>query len=156
MRPNRKTVILIVVAVVILAGIIWYALLAGLRPSPGTASMPSAQPGATAFAPKGELVPGFPQQLILDGNAAISGSYSISYSSTTNQYTAEWNSSSSMTSLYNTYKQYLTANGWTITNDNTQYPNLRGLYAQSASSDVSVALIVQGSGSQVSVTYLAK
>lgn len=156
MSPNRKTVILIVVAVVIFVGIIWYALLEGLRPLPGTTSAPLAQPGAVAFAPEGELVAGFPKQLIFDNGAAMNGSYSINYSSSTNQYTAAWNSSSSMESLYEAYGAYLPAHGWTILNDVTKFPTSRGLYARNASSDVSVAIIAQRSGSQVIVTYLAR
>ncbi|MCL5669797.1 MAG: hypothetical protein M1423_00620, partial [Acidobacteria bacterium] len=77
-------------------------------------------------------------------------------SSSMNQYTAEWNSSSSMESLYEAYKTYLPAHGWTIANDVTKYPTSRGLYVRNASSDVSVAIVAHGSGSQVVLTYLAK
>jgi len=147
--------VLIVVAVAILAGIILYV---SLRNGP---SAPAAQPsttalGSPAFAPKGELVSGFPKELILDNSAAITGSYSINYSSSTNQYTAEWNSSSSMSALYDAYKAYLPAHDWSILNDITKFPTSRGFYVRNASSDVSVAIIAQGNGAQVVLTYLAK
>ncbi len=127
-------------------------------PSAPASPPPSTPPvalGSPAFAPKGELTPGFPKSLILD-NAAINGSYSINYSSSTNQYTAEWNSSISLAALYTSYKQYLSLHGWAIINDITKYPTSRGLYARNASSDVSVAIVAQGSGSQVVLTYLTK
>lgn len=124
-------------------------------------SRPHANNSASAtptpvFAPQGQLVPQFPQSLILDSNAAVSGSYSVNYSSSTNQYTAEYNSSSSMATLYAQYKQYLPANGWTITNDSAQYAHSRGLYATNASSDVTLTIIPQGSGSQVTISYVTK
>lgn len=120
------------------------------------ASQPSTNTPTPVFAPQGQLVPQFPKSLILDSAAAVSGSYSVNYSSSTNQYTAEYNSSSSMATLYASYKQYLPANGWTITNDSAQYARSRGLYATNASSDVTLTIIPQGSGSQVTISYVTK
>lgn len=121
---------------------------------------PSSQPAASnpvpSYAPMGQLVAGFPKELILDPAAQIGTSYSINYSASTNQYTAQWNSSSSMTSLYGQYKSYLQTNGWTITNDVTKYSASRGLYATQGSAEVSVAIMQQGKGSQVIVGYLMK
>ena len=151
-KNNVKTWVLIGAAVVILAGILIYAQWGSL-PRPG---QPAAPMGVPTYAPQGQVVAGFPKQLILDPAAAVSNSYSINYTATTNQYTAQWNSSSAMNDLYVSYKQYLTANGWTITSDNAKYSGSRGLYARNASSDVSVVVIAQGNGSQVTVTYLAK
>lgn len=155
---SKKTWWLIVVAVAILAGIIWYAAARNGAQAPGGTGGAAGQPkaGVPVFAAKGDLTPGFPQSLILDPNAAIAGSYAINYSSTTNQYTAQWNSSSSMLTLYNAYKQYLPAHGWRIVNDLAKYPISRGLAAQSTSSNVSVAIVAQAHGSQISVTFLAK
>lgn len=149
MRPGAKTWILVVAAVAVIVAIVFYA-----RSGPRSAAPSSV--GVPVYAPQGELTPGFPKQLVLDSAAAVTNSYSIDYSSTTNQYTAAWDSSSSMSSLYYTYKAYLPANGWAIVNDTTKYPASRGLYAQNASSDVSVAIIAQTTGSQVFVSYLTK
>lgn len=154
MSSKTKTAILVCAAIAILAGIILCARFGGGQPSPGT--IVASSPSSPLFAPKGQLVTGFPQDLILDSNAAVSGSYSIQYSSSTNQYTAEWNSSSSMSDLYNDYKQYLPAHGWAITNDLAQNASSRGIYAQNASSDVSVVIVPQDSGSAATVTYFTK
>ena len=158
MGLRAKTWIFIVLAAAVIVGIILYVSLMNW-PSAPTTPPPSTPPvalGSPVFAPKGELTPGFPKSLILDNAATIDGSYSINYSSSINQYTAEWNSSSSLAALYTAYKQYLPSHGWTIVNDITKYPTSRGLYARNASSDVSVAIIAQGSGSQIILTYLGK
>lgn len=157
MGPRERTWVLIAIAVAAMVGIIWYARMENGAPASRTiATSTSGTPaGSVAFAPNGQLVAGFPKSLIL-GSAAVSGSYSINYSSTTHQYTVEWNSSSSMESLYEAYKAYLPSHGWNIVNDITKYAASRGLYARNASSDVSVAVIATGNGSQISIAYLEK
>jgi hypothetical protein len=136
----------VVVVAIVAAWIVW---------RPGS-SAPQPTAPVPVYAPQGQLVPDFPKGLILDSSAAISGSYSINYSSSTNQYTAEYNSSSTMASLYAKYKAYLPANGWAITNDISAYPGSEGLYASNASSDVAVAVVSQKTGSQVTITYVVK
>jgi hypothetical protein len=84
-------------------------------------------PGVPVYAQSGQIVDGFPTQLILDKSAQIIGSYSICYSASSIQYTVAWNSSSSISTLDSAYKQYLSANGWPITNEITQnYPSSLG------------------------------
>ena len=111
---------------------------------------------APVFAPQGQLVPEFPKGLILDSTAAISGSYSINYASSTNQYTAEYNSSSSMASLYAQYKQYLPANGWTITGTLTTHPTFNVIAASQGNNQLQVVVNTQSKGSQVTITYVAQ
>jgi len=141
-KRTRIVFIAIAVVIVILLAFWWY--LSSTRPVPM---------GTPAFAPSGQLTPGFPKGLVLDSLARVSQSYSINYSTSTNQYTVSFNSSSSVADIYNEYLAYLPANGWPITNKVTEYKNSRGLYAENASSVVSVAIVVQGSGSQVTVSY---
>ncbi len=150
MKDSKRVWVWVGVVVVVLAVVLAFVW----RPS---SKQPASSGGpAPVFAPQGQLVPQFPKSLILDSNAAISGSYSINYSSSTNQYTAEYDSSSTMASLYAQYKQYLPANGWAITNNITKYSSSRGLYASNASSDVSVAIVSQVNGSRAIITYLIK
>lgn len=148
MNDSKRIWVWVGVVVIVVAIIVWAVF--GFK---GFETPPVPQ---AAFAPQGRLVPQFPTNLILDSNASVSGSYSINYSSSTNQYTAEYNSSSSMASLYSQYKQYLPANGWTITNNITANSNSRGLYAINASSDVAVGIVSQAGGSAVTITYLVK
>lgn len=147
MNDSKRTWAWVGVVVVVVIVIVWAVW----------ASMPKTPSGPQpVFAPQGQLVPQFPKSLILDNSAAVNGSYSINYSTSTDQYTAEFNSSSSMASLYSEYTQYLSANGWMITNSSTMYSTSRGLYASNASSDVAVGIVSQTGGSQVTITYLVK
>ena len=108
------------------------------------------------YASPGQLVSGFPAELVLDSNAAVKESYSIDYGKNTNQYTASFNSNESMESLYSSYKKYLEDNGWSITNEITKYPTSRGLYAVKGLADASVAIIDKSDARQVTVSYLQK
>lgn len=120
------------------------------------AKAPTTPANAPVYAAQGQVTPQFPQALILDSNVAVTNSYAISYSSSTNLSTAMFNASTSMQVLYTSYKQYLLSNNWTITNDVTSSPALRELYGVNASSEVNIAIIQKGTGSQVTIGYLTK
>lgn len=108
-------------------------------------------PNAPTYSPTGQVA-GLPAELGFSQNQT-SSNYGMSYSATTNQYTAEWDSSSSMITLFNDYKTYLTSNGWTITNQ-TSLNGLYGLYASNPSSTVNVAITPDGNGgSNVDLSY---
>lgn len=151
-KIDMRTVVWMVVVVIVVVGLAWYAAI--MRQGGGSGGSPQAAPAV--YAPQGQVIQGFPKQLILDNAAVVNNSYSITYSAGADQYTAQWNSSSSVTALYNAYKQYLPANGWTITNDVATPSWFRGLYATDASGDASIAISAQGKESQVVITYLIK
>lgn len=156
------------VAVVVIAavwgGVYWFMHRSG----------PQAAAPVPVHAPEGQVVDGFPQNLILGSSApsssasstsgapgilaGITNSYSINYSSSTNQYTAEWVSASSTAALYAEYTDYVTKNGWTITN-HMDSPSLEAIYAVDASSSLNITITPQSSGShggsKVSVTYVS-
>lgn len=154
MNPSRKVWVwigavaaaIVVVAVIVAAVMAWHA-------APGQSIPKTPTP---VYAPQDELVPQFPKNLILDPAAAVSQSYSMSYSTATNQYTAEYDSSSSMAALYAAYVAYLPAHGWTITNQLTSFANSRGVSATNASSSVQASIVAQNGGSQVTVGYVTK
>jgi len=137
---------IVVVVMIVVAFFIWRP---GAKPQVASGPVP-------VYAPQGQLVPQFPPSLILGTSTIVNGSYAINYTSSTNQYTVEFNSSSSMASLYTSYKQYLSANGWTITNDITKYPTSRGLYASNTSSSVTVGIAQNNKGSQVTISYVVQ
>ncbi len=147
-KINWKIVAWVAVVVVVVAAVVWYIV------SPGT---PAAKPAVPAtYAPQGQLIPNFPQQLVLGTGTAVTNSYVINYSSSTNQYTAQWDSSSSMATLYAMYKQYLPKNGWTLTNDVANIPTLRAVAAEEGTASMSVVITTAGQGSQVVLTYLSQ
>jgi hypothetical protein len=135
-----------VVVIVVVFAVVW-------RPTPKPASGP-----VPVFAPQGQLTPNFPKDLILDSNAAISGSYSINYSSSTNQYTAQYDSSNTLVSLYNSYKTYFGTNGWMVTNSSSikSASKIGVLIAATSSANVNVTLIAKGTGSQATISYVAR
>lgn len=151
MQDKRRGNVLIWIG--ILALIVIVLLVIFWKPStPAPAPVTQPQP---AYVPQGQVVSGFPQTLILDPNAQVNSSYSINYSSSTNQYTAEWISSMSMAALFGKYKTYLSANGWSLTSQSSK-PTLDGVYAADANGDVAnVAIFPQATGNEVVVTYVA-
>ena len=144
---NKKAaaIIAIVIVVIIIVVAVWLAM-----------SKPSGP--KVAFAPQGQLVSGFPQNLILDTMASIGNSYTIGYAANLNQYTANWVSpSSSLSSLYGNYLAYFTQNGWTITNSSTNITNFRGIYAVTSTADANVTMDGSGPGGvKVTISYVKK
>ena len=136
----------VVVVIIVALFFVW-------KPTPAPAPIP---PGTPVFAPKGQIVAGFPQNLIIDPSAQISGSYTINYTTSTNQYTAGWNSSSSLLVETAAYQQYLQANGWSVTPNPVRESTIRALSALKDGESVLVNIITQGKGSQVTVTYVMR
>jgi hypothetical protein len=144
-------VVIIIVAVSL--GIWWFA--AKKAPQQAAPVVTTPPPVVAMHAPKGQVAPGFPKELILDNAAALSDSYAINYSASTNQYTAEWISTSSPLSLYDIYHAYVTKNGWTITNQ-ADGSVLKGIYAKKASAALSVIIMpqAQNKGTKIMVAYV--
>jgi hypothetical protein len=134
-------VVVVVIGVVIF--VVW-------KPS-GTPAT-SANP-APVYATQGQLVPQFPKALIIDSNAVVTNSYSIAYTSSTNEYSAEFNSSSSMPTLYNNYLAYLPQNGWTVISATASHPQFRIISAKQGATSAQVIINASGTGSNVSMSY---
>jgi hypothetical protein len=135
------------IVVVIIVGVVVWKL---MPTSKTTGPVP-------VFAAQGQLTPNFPKGLMLDPQAQVNSSYSINYDPTTNQYTAEWTSSSSIASLYGDYQKYFGDNGWAITNQSniTSGSRLAVLYAATSTANVNVTLVTQGKGSSATISYVA-
>jgi hypothetical protein len=157
---NRKNLwvwigVAVVVIVLVVAVVVWF-INRGQAPQKGPIPVHAAV---------GQVVAGFPQELILgtatsssDGSVAgVTNSYSINYSSSTNQYTAEWVSSSTPAALYTQYQNFMAQNGWTITN-HADTPTLKGVYAVNTSTvaTANVVIVLSGTGSKVTVSYVAQ
>lgn len=153
MNESRKSVwvwvgIAVVVIVVVWGGVYWFIHRGSTGPVP-------------VHAPAGQVITGFPQDLILGtatGSAqsavSVTNSYSIRYSSSTNQYTANWISSSTAADLYSQYQSYASANGWKVIN-HADTATLKAVYAVNGSSSINVVIVPQTSGgSAVTATYL--
>ena len=146
MQNKNKALIwvgVVAVVVVIVVALVW---------KPG--SKPAASTGPT-HAPMGQIVAGFPTQLVLDNQAQVNNSYSLDYASTT-QYTTQINSSSSVAANFASYQSYFNSNGWTIINLSQSSPTVEGIFAKNATAGATVTIVAEGKGSQVTITYAAQ
>jgi hypothetical protein len=124
----------------------------------------SKQAGTVAVtAPQGQVVAGFPKQLILynvynvnASSSSVADSYSYSFSSSTGQYTVNFNSSSSITSAYMDYINYFHTAGWTVTGWNTSESTFRAITAKMGYGTANIVINKVGNGSQVTVTYFTQ
>jgi hypothetical protein len=147
MKDSKRFWVWVGVLVVVLAVVLVFAW------KPASKQAPSGP--VPVYAPQGQLVPQFPASLILDSNAAISGSYSINYSSSTNQYTAEYDSSSTMADLFAKYQAYLPQNNWTVIGTITTHPTFEEISATQGVDQLQIVIGVEGKGSQVIISYAA-
>ena len=147
---NAKNVwVWVGVVVVVIILIAWAS--AVLTPRKAVPAGPTA-----VFAPKGQLVPQFPKELIVDSKAAVAGSYSISYATSTNQYSASYLSSSTVLSLYGKYKTYFSGNGWTMGQWPAPSSAFAALGAVQDGNKVQVSIVAEGKQTQVTVNYVGK
>lgn len=150
MKSRLRTVVWIVLAAIVVAAIVASAFFwTGRKPSYGNSSAPTP-----VYAPTGQAVAGFPSALLIDSGASITKSYSLAYSLTTNQFTVEWNSSSSPQNLAIGYELYFSSNGWRIVTTSTSSPNFRSLYAVGPSGSLNFTASVQPGGSAVIASYV--
>jgi hypothetical protein len=140
---KRVAIISAVVVIIVLAFIWWFMW--------GEYRAPRA-----AFAPSGQLISGFPKELILDQSALIGKSYTIGYAYNLNQYTANWTSNSSLGDLYGQYVSYFASHGWTVTNSSTNIAAFRGIYAVTSTADTNVVMTSGQQGLKVTVSYVKK
>lgn len=134
------------------------ALIVAVSWTPGK-NIPAGQQtagNAPVYAPQGSLTPQFPKELILDDAATIGNSYSLSVSSSTNQYTAQWSSSQSADTMIAKYRTYFRTNGWTVSDSKASSPAFSAISATHSGGYALVAAITETKGSQVSVTYVAR
>src|SRR6267142_910019 len=145
---NKNAWVWVGIAVVILAALVAVFYKRTPATPPSTTNPPGEQVNPV-YAAKGQVVSGFPQNLILDSGATVNSSYSINYSDTTNQYTAQWTSPKSVAAVYTEYQTYLPANGWTIANQ-ASVKTAATIYAKDASLDVfNLSVTAVKNGSQV-------
>ncbi len=157
MQDKQRYVVWAAVVLVLIIAAVFFGF-SGRRGVPAPTTTGPSGPAPT-YAPKGELISGFPKELILDSAARVGNSYSINYSASLNQYTAVWSSSSSAQTLLGKYQTYLSANGWTIPAGAAKSGKYgASVYATNVSSVVNIAIApaAAGKGSQVTISYVAK
>lgn len=106
-------------------------------------------------APKGEVVSGFPKELILDPKATTDQSYTVDYSKQ-NQYTVTLKSDMTPKAVFTAYSDYFKAKGYTIKNVNNALDSLTSIYAVKDNVEVNVvANVMPGQKkTDITITYL--
>ncbi|HVN26365.1 MAG TPA: hypothetical protein VMT99_01800 [Candidatus Paceibacterota bacterium] len=115
----------------------------------------AAPTGTPTFAPQGQLTPQFPQELVLDKDAQVISSYSATYSPTVHEYSAVWNTSTSLATLRADYKNYFTSNGWTVSNEMT-FSGVDGFHAENATAVVAFSIVDHRTSRTVTIGYSLK
>ncbi len=148
-----KTWVLIAIAVIVVAAIIVYAFFFG-------PAKPPLSSGTISYAPAGQLIAGFPTDLILGDVSATQESYGIAYSTSTQQSTATFLASGSakdsVGTLFNAYELYFYHNGWQITGHATAVSTALGMTATKGNATANVTIVQQSAtSSKVTVSYVA-
>ncbi|GAC1413561.1 MAG: hypothetical protein NVSMB66_5710 [Candidatus Doudnabacteria bacterium] len=152
MERNQK-VVLLVLLLIILAG-------AGYVYTRKTNKIDTSQNSkAPAIkktdAPQGQVVSGFPKELILDPKATTNQSYTVDYSKQ-NQYTVTLKSDMTPKAIFTAYSDYFKQNGYTVKNVNNALTTLTSIYAVKNNVEVNVvANVMPGQkNTDVTITYL--
>ncbi|MBU6447245.1 hypothetical protein KGQ24_00160 [Patescibacteria group bacterium] len=106
-------------------------------------------------APAGQVVSGFPTELILNKDAQTNQSYAISYP-LQNQYSAEVKTNDTVASTYQAYLNYFSKNGYQVINKNSQ-ANIASIYALKSGDTVNVVASnysFNGKQTLVEITYV--
>ncbi len=154
MQPLQKNVsfmrVLGAILLVIILSLVgyWY----------GQSNKPTVFPKQMAAA--GQLIPGFPNDLLLAAkDAKISQSYSIDFGGAAQQYTSEFTLNGNYLLAYLKYKAYLKDNGYYLSNDHVDNLNKSvALYGISKDHEVNIS-ITQASDvktSNINISYVEK
>ncbi|MHB8871320.1 MAG: hypothetical protein ACYC5G_02585 [Candidatus Doudnabacteria bacterium] len=107
-------------------------------------------------APKGEIVSGFPEALVIDSSAETQSSYTIKYE-TENQYTASFKTNKNVKDEYSAYMSFFENNKYEVVNK-SEGAVVSSIYAKDASGEVNVVIsrLEKDTQTSVVVSYLKK
>lgn len=144
MGSNKKTVLVILLAVVVIAGIA-----AGLY-------LKKTKGPSKEVAQNGEIVKGFPKDMVLDSKGSANESYAVAYANNAQQYTVQFKSDKSVAQVYNDYIKFLDAKGYQFLNRN-QNLTIGNIYAQNKNNEL-VTMVISRLADQtetnVNITYV--
>jgi hypothetical protein len=114
----------------------------------------SKQSYTTIQAPSGEVVAGFPKELIVEKGVTIQDSYSLAYAAGLNQPVVTYVSNWPMIQNVAQFGAYLRNNGWTITHEADPLAKNTFYYATKDNSDVNITLADSGRAKAPVLTML--
>ena len=151
MKPLRVFLILLLV---ILVG---WGLFALLKKQP-VAPIEEEKDYTSEVAEQGQIVAGFPQELLPEEGVTIGTSAKLTYTNRNEQLpTVEYMSAKTLEENIALFKQMLTAGGWTIEKEavTTETP-VTNFYAKKDGNDVNITLISSAAGVKVHIAYVAR
>ena len=143
----------LVIIFLILLGLLWLSD-GGMQQAGGPREIAPGQ--VLTEAPEGEVVGGFPTELLLEPEAATDASYSIAYADdNTTQPVVSYRSAKPLSENIASYKTYLEGNGWDIKQyaDENVAP-VTFFYAYKANAEVNVTFASDVSGVMVTISYV--
>ena len=107
-------------------------------------------------APDGEIINGFPRELILEEDITTDESYSIAYADENmSQPVVSFHSKKSLAENITGYRVYLETNGWNITHqaDADEAPSTF-FYAYKENAETNITFVTDASGITVTISYV--
>lgn len=144
---SKKILIRMVTALVVLAAVAGGYLL-----------FQSKQPNYTMTqAPKGEVVAGFPSDLIVEKGVVIQNSYSLTYAGAgLNQPVVTYISNWPMVQNVVQFGAYLRTNKWTVTHEADPLSKITFYYANKDNNDVNITLAEEAGKVKVTISYIKR
>jgi len=153
MSDNGK-ISLAIALLVISLGLIYFV--SKKVPAPKNINQTAAVLGRTTAAEPGQIISGFPKDLIMASSFKTEQSYNIDYGSL-NQYTVNFSSSSGVGTEYANYLNYFKQHAYSIINKQlSSRGTSAAIYASNATSDIGVQISAAAPGTSVIINYLKK
>jgi len=119
--------------------------------------VPTEQLYTITRAPKGEIVTGFPQDLLVEKNPVVEDSYSLAYSAgNLNQPVVTYVSNWPMVQNVAQFGAYLRNNGWTITHEADPFAKNTFYYASKDNNDANITLSTEAEKVRVTISYVKR
>jgi hypothetical protein len=152
---SSRVVIYIIIIIVVLLGL-WWIMSADRNGGLGTENeeVTEIAPGETLrTAAGGDLVTGFPREMILEEGVVANESYSINYSNqNVDQPVVSYTSALTLEENINLYSAYLRGNNWNITHEaTTAEAPVTYFYATKDNRSLNLTFNAQGGGVEVTM-----
>ncbi len=148
MGKGQKIAVITLVVILIAAIIVAVAM----KKQPG---IKQAAKVKVTNAPAGQVIGGFPTELLIDASGSADQSYAAAYNNA-NQYTVKVKSASSEQKVFTDYLAYFNANGYKIVNKN-QTDTISNIYATKGTITVNVVIThlkVDNNQTFINITYV--
>ena len=158
MKSNTKRKITLLVLVVAAAAGLWYVTSLDVDVSQTSKKFESEQIiGQPIEAASGELIQGFPRDLILDKQGTVVSSSVTPYEENHKQYTATYTTSRTVEQEYNNFVTYLEKNKFKVTKKEMNQ-GVGGIYAEGQYADANVVVYLDPASGKntVIISYLLK